>query len=52
MAGAVWSAVQVSLFGSAIMLFAPQGVWGLFVSRTGIQLLPIRRLLRGGLLDN
>lgn len=42
----------LGLIGIVIMLFAPQGLWGLFASRTGIQLLPVRRLLRGGPIKN
>jgi len=42
----------LDLIGIVVMLFAPQGLWGLFASRTGIQLLPVRRLLRGGLIKN
>ncbi|MGJ4995840.1 branched-chain amino acid ABC transporter permease [Bradyrhizobium sp. HKCCYLS3077] len=44
--------LALGLIGIVIMLFAPQGLWGLFASRTGIQLLPVRRLLRGGPIDN
>jgi branched-chain amino acid transport system permease protein len=42
----------LGLIGIVIMLFAPQGLWGLFASRTGIQLLPVRRHLRGGPIKN
>jgi len=37
--------MALGLIGIAIMLFAPQGLWGLFSARTGIQLFPIRRRL-------
>ncbi|KWV48425.1 ABC transporter permease [Bradyrhizobium macuxiense] len=42
----------LGLIGIVVMLFAQEGLWGLFASRTGIQLLPVRRLLRGGSLKN
>lgn len=42
----------LGLIGIVVMLFAPQGLWGLFASRSGIQFLPIRRLLRGGPIKN
>jgi branched-chain amino acid transport system permease protein len=33
------------------MLFAPRGIWGLITDRTGIELFPVRRTLRGGSLE-
>lgn len=38
--------------GIAVMLIAPRGLWGLFADRTGVQLLPVRRNLRGGTIAN
>ncbi|MBD9450307.1 branched-chain amino acid ABC transporter permease [Rhizobium sp. RHZ02] len=40
----------MALGGLAIvtMLFAPRGLWGLICDRTGWQLFPVRRLLKGG----
>lgn len=35
----------LGLLGILIMLFAPRGLWGVFASRSGIQLFPIRRML-------
>ena len=43
-----WYLLVLGLVGIAVMLFAPRGLWGLFTSRTGIQLFPVRRMLRGG----
>ena len=43
-----WYLLVLGLIGIAVMLFAPRGLWGLFTSRTGIQLFPVRRMLRGG----
>jgi branched-chain amino acid transport system permease protein len=42
---------MLGLLGIAIMLFAPRGLWGLFSERTGIQLFPVRRVLKGGPLN-
>ena len=42
----------LGLIGISVMLFAPRGLWGLFADRTGIQLLPVRRILRGGHFKN
>jgi branched-chain amino acid transport system permease protein len=33
------------------MLFAPRGLWGLISQRTGIELFPIRRVLKGGSIE-
>jgi branched-chain amino acid transport system permease protein len=38
----------LGLIGITVMLFAPRGLWSLFSNRTGIQLFPVRRMLRGG----
>jgi branched-chain amino acid transport system permease protein len=43
-----WYLLVLGLTGIVVMLFAPQGLWGLFASRSGIQLFPVRRMLRGG----
>lgn len=41
-----WYLLVLGLIGILVMLFAPRGLWGLFADRTGIQLFPVRRLLR------
>ncbi|MDK1387747.1 branched-chain amino acid ABC transporter permease [Sinorhizobium sp. 8-89] len=46
-----WYLLMLGLIGILVMLFAPRGLWGLFSDRTGIQLFPVRRLLRGGSLN-
>ncbi|MEI1248013.1 branched-chain amino acid ABC transporter permease [Rhizobium aouanii] len=46
-----WYLLMLGLLGIAIMLFAPRGLWGLFSGRTGIQLFPVRRVLKGGPLN-
>jgi branched-chain amino acid transport system permease protein len=46
-----WYLLMLGLLGIAIMLFAPRGLWGLFSERTGIQLFPVRRVLKGGPLN-
>lgn len=43
-----WYLLLLGLIGMATMLFAPRGLWGLFSDRTGIQLFPVRRILKGG----
>jgi branched-chain amino acid transport system permease protein len=43
-----WYLLVLGLIGIIVMLFAPQGLCGLFGSRSGIQLFPVRRMLRGG----
>jgi branched-chain amino acid transport system permease protein len=43
-----WYLLVLGLIGIIVMLLAPQGLWGLFASRSGIQFFPVRRLLRGG----
>ncbi|MFF2323943.1 branched-chain amino acid ABC transporter permease [Agrobacterium sp. NPDC058088] len=42
-----WYLLMLGLIGIVIMLFAPRGLWGLFSDRTGIQLFPVRRRLKG-----
>lgn len=42
-----WYLLLLGAIGIAVMLFAPRGLWGLFSDRTGIQLFPIRRTLKG-----
>ncbi|RWY68222.1 branched-chain amino acid ABC transporter permease [Rhizobium sp. WSM1325] len=46
-----WYLLMLGLLGIAIMLLAPRGLWGLFSERTGIQLFPVRRVLKGGPLN-
>ncbi len=41
-----WYLMVLGGLGIGVMLFAPRGLWGLFSDRTGIQLFPIRRMLR------
>jgi branched-chain amino acid transport system permease protein len=43
-----WYLLVLGLIGIIVMLFAPQGLWGLFASRSDIQFFPVRRMLRGG----
>lgn len=43
-----WYLLVLGAIAILTMLFAPQGLWGLFSARTGIQLFPVRRILRGG----
>lgn len=40
-----WYLMILGGLGIVIMLFAPRGLWGLFLARTGLQLFPIRRRL-------
>ena len=44
--------LSLGVLAIAIMLIAPRGIWGLISERTGLQLFPIRRRLKGGQLDN
>ncbi|QFY64066.1 branched-chain amino acid ABC transporter permease (plasmid) [Rhizobium grahamii] len=44
-----WYLLALGALAIVTMLFAPQGLWGLFFHRTGWELFPVRRLLRGGL---
>jgi len=43
-----WYLLMLGMLGIVVMLFAPRGLWGLFSDRTGIQLFPVRRRLKGG----
>ena len=47
-----WYLLTLGVLAIAIMLIAPRGIWGLISERTGLQLFPIRRRLKGGQLDN
>jgi branched-chain amino acid transport system permease protein len=42
-----WYLVVLGLMAIAIMLFAPEGIWGVIARRTGLQLFPVRRHLAG-----
>ncbi len=46
-----WYLLVLGLIGIGVMLFAPRGLWGLVSDRTGIQLFPVRRMLKGGSLN-
>jgi branched-chain amino acid transport system permease protein len=46
-----WYLLLLGAIAIVTMLFAPRGLWGLFSARTGIQLFPVRRILKGGLLS-
>lgn len=37
--------ILLGLLGIAIMLFARRGLWGTFVHRTGLEILPLRHLV-------
>jgi branched-chain amino acid transport system permease protein len=43
-----WYLLALGALAIVTMLFAPQGLWGLISQRTGWELFPVRRLLRGG----
>lgn len=43
-----WYLLALGALAIVTMLFAPRGLWGLISSRTGWELFPVRRLLRGG----
>lgn len=43
-----WYLLALGALAIITMLFAPQGLWGLISQRTGWELFPVRRLLRGG----
>lgn len=43
-----WYLLALGALAIVTMLFAPQGLWGLLSQRTGWELFPVRRLLRGG----
>ena len=40
-----WYLILVGAIAVIVMLFAPRGIWGLIVDRTGFQIFPIRRHL-------
>jgi len=42
-----WYLMTLGLIAIAVMLFAPQGLWGAISSRTGLHLFPVRRRLAG-----
>jgi branched-chain amino acid transport system permease protein len=43
-----WYLLLLGALAIVTMLWAPHGLWGLFSARTGIELFPVRRTLRGG----
>ncbi|MBO3762270.1 branched-chain amino acid ABC transporter permease [Ciceribacter sp. L1K22] len=43
-----WYLLLLGAIAIITMLFAPRGIWGLITDRTGIELFPVRRTLRGG----
>ncbi|MGG6896440.1 MULTISPECIES: branched-chain amino acid ABC transporter permease [Rhizobium] len=43
-----WYLLALGALAIVAMLFAPRGLWGLISSRTGWELFPVRRLLKGG----
>ncbi|OLP60584.1 ABC transporter permease [Xaviernesmea oryzae] len=43
-----WYLLALGALAIVIMLFAPRGLWGLISDRTGWELFPVRRLLKGG----
>ncbi|QRM57628.1 branched-chain amino acid ABC transporter permease [Sinorhizobium sp. BG8] len=43
-----WYLMLLGALAIVIMLFAPRGLWGLISERTGIELFPVRRILKGG----
>jgi branched-chain amino acid transport system permease protein len=43
-----WYLLLLGALAIVTMLWAPRGLWGLFSARTGIELFPVRRTLRGG----
>ena len=42
-----WYLLLLGALAIATMLFAPRGLWGLVSERTGIELFPVRRVLKG-----
>jgi branched-chain amino acid transport system permease protein len=46
-----WYLLLLGALAIVTMLFAPRGIWGLITDRTGIELFPVRRTLRGGSLE-
>jgi branched-chain amino acid transport system permease protein len=47
-----WYLLLLGTIAIITMLFAPRGLWGLFSDRTGIQLFPVRRMLKRGPTSN
>ncbi|MDR9805634.1 branched-chain amino acid ABC transporter permease [Rhizobium hidalgonense] len=43
-----WYLLALGALAIVTMLFAPRGLWGLISDRTGWELFPVRRLLKGG----
>lgn len=43
-----WYLLALGALAIITMLFAPRGLWGLISDRTGWELFPVRRLLKGG----
>lgn len=43
-----WYLLLLGALAIVTMLFAPRGLWGLVSDRTGIELFPVRRMLRRG----
>ncbi len=43
-----WYLLLLGALAIVTMLFAPRGIWGLISARTGIELFPVRRTLKGG----
>ncbi|MFT4726027.1 MAG: branched-chain amino acid transport system permease protein [Granulosicoccus sp.] len=42
-----WYLMTLGIIAIVIMLVAPRGLWGLFSSRTNLQLFPVQRRLHG-----
>jgi branched-chain amino acid transport system permease protein len=47
-----WYLLLLGAIAIITMLFAPRGIWGVITDRTGIELFPVRRTLRGGSLEH
>ncbi|WP_431324284.1 branched-chain amino acid ABC transporter permease [Rhizobium sp. YTU87027] len=43
-----WYLLALGVLAIITMLFAPRGLWGLISDRTGFELFPVRRILKGG----
>jgi branched-chain amino acid transport system permease protein len=41
-----WYMILLGSIAMSVMLFAPQGLWGLFADLTGIQFFPVQRRVR------
>lgn len=46
-----WYLLLLGALAIITMLFAPRGIWGLITDRTGIELFPVRRTLKGGSIE-